>query len=300
MKISNFYASSETKRLSEFRRDSGWIEAKLVSPQSYFLPIWQSHNFLNTKTSPPTPVLIPTTSKLLSRCEEPIFLGLRNNNAYFTANVISCEKLHFTEFGAFCDLREIGPVLPGEDAALLAYARAMTTWQSRHKFCGRCGSPNVTKEAGHVLACTNSDCGFLNFPRTDPAVIMLIHDGHDRCILGRQKSWRPGQFSVLAGFVEPGESLEDAVAREIFEEVGIGIDEIEYHSSQPWPFPSSIMLGFRGRAAEANLTVDTFELETARWFNRDEILSCPENNEFRLPRVDSISRRLIEDWVKGI
>ena len=182
---------------------------------------------------------------------------------------------------------------------MLAYARAMTTWQARHQYCGRCGSPAESREAGHVMACSNASCGFLSFPRTDPAVIMLIHDGGNNCILGRQSVWRTGQHSVLAGFVEPGESLEDAVIREVHEEVGIDIADVHYHSSQPWPFPSSIMLGFYGRAKETTLQVDTFELETARWFSRDEIKNCPDDDTFRLPRTDSISRRLIEDWISG-
>ena len=128
---------------------------------------------------------------------------------------------------------------------------------------------------------------------------MLIHDGADRLVLGRQKNWPAGQHSVLAGFVEPGESLEDAVAREIFEEAGLEIADIQYHSSQPWPFPSSIMLGFNARATGTTLNVDRNELEDARWFTRDELLNSPENDTFRLPRSDSISRRLIEDWMKG-
>ena len=200
-------------------------------------------------------------------------------------------------FGTYRDLREIGPLLSREEAGILAYARAMTTWQARHQYCGRCGSPTESREAGHVMACNNASCGFLSFPRTDPAVIMLIHDGGNNCILGRQSVWRTGQHSILAGFVEPGESLEDAVIREVHEEVGIDIADVHYHSSQPWPFPSSIMLGFYGRAKETTLQVDTFELETARWFSRDEIKDCPDDDTFRLPRTDSISRRLIEDWI---
>ncbi len=125
---------------------------------------------------------------------------------------------------------------------------------------------------------------------------MLIHHG-DRALLGRQKVWPAGMHSVLAGFVEPGESLEDAVAREVFEEVGIAIDEIRYHSSQPWPFPASIMLGFYGRARTAELSVNTDELESARWYHRDELLASPEDRVFRLPRRDSISYRLIRDWL---
>lgn len=296
MKTPNFYVSVEVERLSENRRDQNWIEEKLQSPRSTLLPMWRSKSLM-LESDALLPAFVPITNNALAHCTDPVFLGLRNGEAYFAADISHHESPPFVEFGTFRDLREVGPLMPREDAAVLAYARAMTTWQSRHRYCGSCGSPTESREAGHVRACTNPDCGFLCFPRTDPAVIMLIHDGADRCILGRQKVWRTGQHSVLAGFVEPGESLEDAVAREVYEEVGVRISNVEYHSSQPWPFPSSIMLGFYGRAEEINLQVDTFELESARWFSRDEIRNCPNDDSFRLPRTDSISRRLIEDWI---
>ena len=296
MRTSNFYVSAEVERLSERRRDNNWITERLSSPRSSLLPIWRSRSLM-TPADDMTPALVPVTEATLTHCSDPIFLGIWQEEAYFAADISHHEEPPFSEFGTYRDLREVGPLMGGEEAAILAYARAMTTWQSRHRFCGRCGSPTESREAGHVQACTNRDCGYLCFPRTDPAVIMLIHDGGDRCILGRQAVWRSGQHSVLAGFVEPGESLEDAVAREVYEEVGVRITDLQYHSSQPWPFPSSIMLGFWGRATEVNLDVDTFELESARWFSRDEIRNCPQDDTFRMPRTDSISRRLIEDWV---
>ena len=296
MRTPNFYVSAEVERLSEKRRDEAWVAERLHSPRSSLLPVWRSRSLMAAGDAL-TPAFVPLTAAALEHCADPVFLGLRQDEAYFTADISHHESPPFAEFGTYRDLREVGPLLPREEAAVLAYARAMTTWQSRHLFCGRCGSPTHSREAGHVRACSNADCGFLCFPRTDPAVIMLIHDGADRCNLGRQTVWRKGQHSVLAGFVEPGESLEDAVAREVFEEVGIRISDVDYHSSQPWPFPSSIMLGFYGKAEEVKLEVDTFELETARWFSRDEIRNCPNDDRFRLPRTDSISRRLIEDWI---
>jgi NAD+ diphosphatase len=296
MRASNFYVSTEVKRLSENRRDQDWIAERLQSSRSTLLPVWQNKNLMLTGDAL-APTFVPITDAALTYCAGLVFLGLWHGEAYFAANISHHESPPFTELGTYCDLREVGPLLPREDAAILAYARAMTTWQSRHRFCGQCGSPTESREAGHVLACGNNECGFLCFPRTDPAVIMLIHDGADRCILGRQAVWPTGQHSVLAGFVEPGESLEDAVVREVFEEAGVQIADVEYHSSQPWPFPSSIMLGFYGRALDVKLEVDTFELETARWFSRDEIQNCPDDDSFRLPRPDSISRRLIEDWI---
>src|SRR5690606_35249197 len=139
--------------------------------------------------------------------------------------------------------------------ALLAYARGLVHWHVRHRFCPACGGPMQSAEAGHVRRCAGSSCGTQNFPRTDPAVIMLVSDG-ERAILGRQRVWPAGMHSVLAGFVEPGESLEDAVAREVLEEVGVAVSDVTYHSSQPWPFPASIMLGFYARAASDLLQVN--------------------------------------------
>jgi NAD+ diphosphatase len=198
----------------------------------------------------------------------------------------------------FTDLRSVGAIMPRDDGALLAYARGLIHWHSRHRFCGVCGHPTVSEQAGHQRRCANPVCGAVHFPRTDPAVIMLIHDG-DRIILGRQAQWPPGMNSVLAGFVEPGESLEEAVAREVMEEVGIAVTEVRYRSSQPWPFPSSIMLGFTARALTADIRLSPDEIETARWYSRDELRRSPENESFRLPRRDSIARRLVDDWLAG-
>jgi NAD+ diphosphatase len=170
-------------------------------------------------------------------------------------------------------------------------------WHARHHFCGVCGYPTQSAEAGHVRRCTNPTCGASHFPRTDPAVIMLVHDGGDRVILGRQAQWPPGMHSVLAGFVEPGENLEEAVTREVAEEVGIAVTDVRYQSSQPWPFPASIMLGFTARALATDLQLSDDELETARWYTRAELRASPESESFRLPRRDSIARRLVEDWL---
>jgi len=152
--------------------------------------------------------------------------------------------------------------------------------------------------AGHTRECTDRACATIHFPRTDPATIMLVTDG-DRCLLGRQKVWIPGMYSTLAGFVEPGESLEDAVAREVLEETGIAVGAVHYHSSQPWPFPANIMLGFHADATTTEIKVDYGELEDARWFERDWILAHVDDDTFRLPRRDSIARRLVEDWLHG-
>ena len=298
MRRPNRYAATEIDRAAELRRDEAWLEEKLGDPASRIVPVWRNQNLVVEGAEAPEPAAVPVSPDALALGDVPVLLGLWNGIAHFSIDVSPEEDAPFTEFGEYRDLREVGPLMGHEAGALLAYARGMSTWQRRHMFCGRCGHPNESREAGHVRVCSNPECGAPCFPRTDPAVIMLIHDGADRLILGRQSVWRKGQHSVLAGFVEPGESLEDAVAREVFEEVGVRIDDVTYHSSQPWPFPSSIMLGFYGRATGTELKVNLGELEAAAWFSRDEIANSPETDAFRLPRKDSISRRLIEDWIE--
>jgi NAD+ diphosphatase len=200
--------------------------------------------------------------------------------------------------GEFRDLREVGALLPQRDGSILAYARGLMHWHRHHRFCGRCGAPTESRKGGHLRVCTRPACGHEHFPRTDPAVIMLVHDG-ESCVLGRRPGWPPGLHSTLAGFVEPGESLEEAVAREVLEEAGLEVPlaGIRYNSSQPWPFPASLMLGFHARADRAPLTVYDEELESADWYSRETILNLGEEDDLRLPRGDSIARRLIEDWL---
>jgi len=185
----------------------------------------------------------------------------------------------------------VASILPIEEAGLLSYARALVSWRSRNRFCGSCGAAMLAAKGGHVLACTNPDCHHEQFPRIDPAIIVLVSDG-DRALLGRQAAWPAGRYSTIAGFVEPGESLEDAVAREVFEETGIEVDEIEYHSSQPWPFPSSLMLGFSARAKNSQIRLRDQELEDAQWFTRADLAA---GRPIMPPNV-SISFRLIEHW----
>lgn len=296
MKTPNFYASSGIDRAVHLRSDEDWIRQQIEGRTARIVPIWRTQNLFQLG-DPPVEVSVEASRGLLMGAGAVVFLGLIEEVAHFAADFSAHEDPPLTEHGQFRDMRGIGQLLGHQEGGLLVYARAMVQWNARHLFCGVCGSATVSRESGHMRKCTNEDCNAEHFPRLDPAVIMLIHDGDDRLILGRQRNWPPGQHSVLAGFVEQGESLEDAVAREIFEEVGVEIADIEYHSSQPWPFPSSIMLGFNARAKDLDLKVDLNELEGAAWFTRDDLLASPENSAFRLPRSDSISRRLIEDWL---
>jgi NAD+ diphosphatase len=190
----------------------------------------------------------------------------------------------------FSELRPLASELPAGEAGLLAYARALHLWRANHRYCSRCGAPMRSIHAGHVRHC--SACAYESYPRIDPAIIVLVHDG-DAVLLGRKADWKPGRYSTIAGFVEPGESLEDAVRREVFEETGIAPGHISYHSSQPWPFPASLMLGFTARATVATPVLHDGELEDARWFSRDDLAG----GAITLPPPESISRRLIDGWL---
>src|SRR6185437_7531037 len=195
---------------------------------------------------------------------------------------------------SFEELRPLAPLLAGEEAGLLAYARALSIWRARQRYCGACGAPTVPQRAGHCMRCSKEDCAQEFFPRLDPAIIVLVTDG-ERALLGRQATWPPGRYSTIAGFVEPGESLEDAVAREVMEETRVPVTGARYDSSQPWPFPASIMIGFRARARPGSAARVSGELEDARWFTREEVRA---GGNALLPFSHSISRRLIVNWLE--
>ena len=298
MKSPNFYADLGLDRRAERRRDPAWLAARLLAPSARVVPVWKTRNFIRPGERPAALFLPPATIE--TSVETAIFLGENGEAAYFALDVSMPAEEDLPRFadgvGNFVDLRAVGAIIDRREGALLAYARGLVHWHSRHQYCGVCGSRTRSEAGGHIRACANPNCGTQHFPRTDPAVIMLVtHE--DRCFLGRQKIWPPGMRSTLAGFVEPGESLEEAVARELYEEAGIACLDVRYHSSQPWPFPSSIMLGFTARAAALDYRIDPNELETGEWYSRDFLRQTHDLEVFRLPRLDSIARRLIEDWL---
>ena len=195
------------------------------------------------------------------------------------------------------ELRRFVQTLPAEEAALVVHAVALGEWHRANRHCPRCGARLEVSDAGHLLVC--SGCGRQQFPRTDPAVIMVVTDDRDRCLLGRQERWPEGRYSTLAGFVEPGESLEQAVAREVFEEVGVEVGEVAYFGNQPWPFPASLMVGFFAKARTTEIDVDGAEIHDARWFTREEMRAQAEAGTLLLPSGISISRSLVETWYGG-
>ncbi|MDH2429811.1 NAD(+) diphosphatase [Sphaerisporangium sp. TRM90804] len=191
-------------------------------------------------------------------------------------------------------LRRAGAALGDRDAGLLVNAVALEAWHTTHEHCPRCGARTTVVAGGHMRVCP--DDGSQHFPRVDPAVIMLVRDADDRCLLARGPQWPEGRFSVLAGFVESGESLEQAVAREVLEEVGVTVAATRYLGSQPWPFPRSLMLGFFAEATSTRITLDGDEIAEAMWVTREELRAAVESGEIRLPPGVSIARRLIETW----
>jgi NAD+ diphosphatase len=298
--LRNFYAFAEIDRAGRHRRDAAWLAARIADPTSRILPVWRNQNLVHTAAEPPRAALL-LPHEVACEAGETVLLGIDGCGAFFALDLSAHDEplaaLRLAAPLEFTDLRRVGALMNRHEGSLLAYARGMMWWHARHRFCGVCGSPAASVDAGHVRRCTDPACATAHFPRTDPAVIMLVTDG-ERCLLGRQRVWPKGQHSTLAGFVEPGESLEDAVAREVHEETGIVVGAVRYHSSQPWPFPSSIMLGFTAEARSTAISVDRDELEDARWFERDFIRNHRDDEEFRLPRGDSIARRLIEDWLE--
>jgi NAD+ diphosphatase len=219
-----------------------------------------------------------------------VFLGEQDGAAHFAMLVDEPED-------GWTSFRAVGPDLSAKDASLLVHAVALAEWHRAHRHCPRCGGRLGVAAAGHVLTCP--DCGRQQFPRTDPAVIMLVTDDDDRALLGRQPSWPDGRFSTLAGFVDPGESLEDAVRREVAEEVGVEVDEVTYLGNQPWPFPASLMIGFFARATTTEIEVDGEEISDARWFTREQMRAEAEAGTLLLPGGISISRTLVETWYGG-
>lgn len=223
---------------------------------------------------------------------EWIFLGTRGEERH-AAVMVDRVPAHLQP----ASLRMIGPTVPPDEASLAVHAVGIAQWHQTHRFCARCGQPTDIAQAGHVRICPA--CGGHHFPRTDPAVIMLITDDQERALLGRQPVWPEGRFSTLAGFVEPGETLGDAVRREVMEEVGIPVGDVTYAASQPWPFPSSLMLGFFGSALSYDIRVDQDEIAEARWFTREEVTEMTASSDLLLPPPMSISRWLVQQWHGG-
>jgi len=292
MQTRNVFAGPYLERAGHLRSDPAWFDDALSNAASRVVPVWNARNLIAGGDSPHAVLLelgdIPPQSR---NGNDLILLGRFDGAILFAYEIESLEPPTPPAGARFEDLRLVAAMMPEDQAGLLSYARAMVSWRRTHRYCGRCGAKTVPDKSGHVLVCSNLACRHEQFPRIDPAIIVLVSDG-EQVLLGRQASWPVGRYSTIAGFVEPGESLEDAVAREVLEETGVRVDRIEYHSSQPWPFPSSLMLGFTANALTHEVHLKDQELEDARWFSRADIAG----GVLLLPPRVSISYRLIEHW----
>jgi len=283
-------------RAAHLRQSSTTLADALRSEATQIVPVWRNRNLI-AKGRPARPVLLSATdaSGLIQAGGALVWLGLLDDAHCFALDVSPSEdtlrKPILADAGEFNDLRMVGTLLAAEDAELLAYARGMLHWHRHHQHCARCGARTTSIDGGHVRHC--APCDKKHFPRTDPAVMALVlHE--DSCLLARQPSFPQGMYSVLAGFVEPGESLEQAVIREVHEEVGLSVGEVRYLKSQPWPFPSSLMLGFVAFATDENIRIDDDELEDARWFTRAQIRS-PDS--LFIPPPYSLANQLISAFL---
>lgn len=297
--LGNGLVHAAIERASELRARDRELELLLSQPDTRIIPVSQARNFVVKDDAPAAWLaardLPPEDDDLV------VFLGMVNGRACFALDLEPADPrvAELTNRGEFLELRTVGPMLEDREASLLSYARGICYWHRRHMFCGACGSRTVAAQGGHVRRCTGPDCGISHFPRIDPAIIVLVHSG-ERCLLGRKPEWPAGRYSTIAGFVEPGEAIEQAVVREVGEETGVHVEDVSYHSSQPWPFPGSVMLGFHARGdAEREIKLVDGELEDAQWFTRPDVgRALEKTGPLRLPPGFSIARRLIEDWYR--
>lgn len=284
-------------RVSHLRKDLATLEREIGRDDALLFPVWRDLNLIDGRTL--ARIELASAREVLSGEGELVFLGQLGSVSCFAIDLSAVADPNAVPGlrgrGEFLDLRRSGPTLPPGDVALASYARALLHWHRRTQHCGACGSPTAPRDGGHVRVCRADSCRAESFPRTDPAVIMLVHDG-DRCLLGRQATWPRGMYSTLAGFVEPGETLEQAVAREVAEETSVQVDDVRYFRSQPWPFPASLMVGFTA-AARSQAIAPSDELEDARWFSRAELRDL--GSDLFVPPPFSLSGQLIQAFLRG-
>jgi NAD+ diphosphatase len=283
------FAGSGIDRRAELRLRPEALAAAYADPATAFVPVRDSLCWLGSDGA--VTCRAGELGDCLPALPAAIFLGELAGRSLFAAPLAGDAPPDLPTGGVFVGLRDIVARASAADSALLAYARAMAIWQQRHRYCGTCGATNEPREGGFVMACTASDGLHRSFPRLDPAVIVLVHRG-DECLLGRQASWPEGRFSTVAGFVEPGETLEDAVAREVREETNVRIGMTRYLASQPWPFPAALMIGYHAEATGGELRFNDGELVEARWFTRAQL----RGGAALLPPRASIAWQLIAAW----
>lgn len=293
----NFFAGPHIDRRSEVREDpNAWRQIRADGGTRYLLSVGAQQLLHTPEPQSVARIAFLTGNDPLVRDRadtDLVLLGRFQDAWCILVDLPADTVISLPGATVLAELRPLAAILPAPESALLAYARGLSLWRSRQRFCGICGYPTRSTRAGHCLQCTHPVTPHDFFPRIDPAIIVLVSHA-DQALLGRQASWPPGRYSTIAGFVEPGESLEDAVAREVLEETGVGVDEVRYQSSQPWPFPASLMLGFRATAGARRIIERGSELEDVQWFSRLELKS----GKVLLPPPQAIAHRLIGAWLE--
>jgi NAD+ diphosphatase len=296
------FSGSPLDRAFRQRRDRAWLDEQLESEDSRFLPFWRLNVLVKTSTPRGLGWGRSEMRENKARNSEIVLLGIGDGVAHFALDVSGLEKpeseLGLTGLARFEEVRTVAAQLSPEECAIVAHGRALIDWHARHRFCAVCGSKTAATQGGLVREC--DDCDAEHFPRTDPVVIMLV-SAEDSCLLGRQTGWPEGMYSALAGFIDQGETIEEAVRREVSEESGVRVGPVRYFASQPWPFPSSLMIGCLAEAETREISVDKWELQDARWFTRAEVTKAlrePEGGGLHVPPAMSMAHQLIRAWAE--
>ena len=298
------FAANPLDRGEVERRDEEWIEAQALDSQSQFLPFSNLNVLLGDDPGPTLGWLSPDGIPSDGTTSTPTMLGMMDGATHFAIEVNEDAAAFIEDWTGmrFEDCRAAGETLPGPEGGIVAQARAQLDWHRRHRFCSVCGKPSEKRRGGQMRFCPS--CKAQHFPRTDPVVITVVEDKEgDRCLLGQSRGrlQRMRMYSALAGFMDQGEAIEEAVAREIMEEAGIQVKNVRYHSSQPWPFPSSLMIGCIAEAATTDINMDAEEMTDVQWFSRSEVLLALEGKSERLsvPQPLAIAHHLIKAWAMG-
>jgi NAD+ diphosphatase len=301
------FSGNPLDRASARRADAAAIAQMLRDKAAMIAPLWQQKPFFHLardEADPLSAAYLDWEAVERLKLSDPtvVFLGLKDTTPYFALDASALSEPEsngpLAGRGRFIDLRFAAATLLPEDGAILAQAKALIDWHARHGYCANCGKPTALADAGYRRHCAG--CGADHFPRTDPVVIMLAHRG-ERALLGRAGRFPPGMFSTLAGFMEPGETVEDAVRREVKEEAGVVVGAVRYIATQPWPFPSSLMIGCLAEAVSEDIAIDGSELAEARWVSRAELTRALEgaSDALRVPPPFAIAHQLMRAWVAG-
>jgi NAD+ diphosphatase len=305
LNFTHVYSGNPVDRGEKERRDDQWIADKSKDSTSKFLPLRDLNVLVTDGGEDGLGWVSATDLERLGIDASPVFLGHLDGTAHFTID-ISAQAKAVAELSEgngfrFVDARSVTEILSGPDSGIVAQARAQINWHNKNGFCAICGGESYMIRGGQVRKC--SKCETENYPRTDPVIIVVVSDG-DRCLLGQSRRGRLNRtntYSALAGFVDQGESIEEAVAREVMEEAGIQVGQVRYHSSQPWPFPSSLMIGCHADATTTEINFDDDEMNDVRWFSRDEVSAALQgkNDTLNVPQPIAIAHHLITTWVNG-